>query len=115
MEWVLRDLNSTEKEKIDGRCSACWDTSKKMQDELENAIKIYDEKNLKSVLERYKSQHIQLEITFLQESFRIAHKLTVQNEIIAYIKSLSKIDDYKIILKSVNNIKKMLKGTFFFI
>lgn len=51
----------------------------------------------------------------MQESFRIAHKLTVQNEIIAYIKSLSKIDDYKIILKSVNNIKKMLKGTFFFI
>lgn len=39
----------------------------------------------------------------------VKHKLTVQNEILAYLKSLSKIDNYKIILKSVNKIHKMLK------
>ena len=42
MEWVLRDLNSTEKEKIDGRCTNCWEGSRKIQDELENAIKVYN-------------------------------------------------------------------------
>lgn len=70
---------------------------------------------MKSVIEKYKKEHIQLEIRFLQECFRVAQKLTVQNEIIAYIKSLSKVNDYKIILKSVNNIKKMLKGTCYMI
>lgn len=45
----------------------------------------------------------------MNKCFEIKHRLSLQNEILAYIKSLAKIDNYKVILKSVNKIKKLLK------
>jgi hypothetical protein len=110
MDWVLRSLESADREKIDGRCKACWQESEDIRENLKEAIRVYDEANLKQVIETFKSKHNQLEISFLDECLKIRHKLSVQNNILGYINSLSKVNDYKIILKSVNNIKKMLKG-----
>lgn len=54
---------------------------------------------------------MQLEITFLDICEKLLHKLEVQNKILAYVHGLGKVENYKVILKSVNQIQQMLKGT----
>ena len=108
-EWVLEDLKAAEKEKIDGRCVSCWADADKMHKDLEEAVKCYEEIRLYKTIEGYRDKHDQIEITFLNKCKELKHKLELQNEILAYIKSLAKIDNYKVILKSVNKIQKMLK------
>ncbi len=83
-----------------------------MRKELEKAIEVYDEDGLKKVLDKYKKRENEIEIKFLEKCWTIHHKLKVQNEILNYCKSLSKVDNYKVILKSVNKIKEMLKSNF---
>lgn len=39
----------------------------------------------------YESKENQIEITFLDKCKKLLHKLSVQNEILNYIKSLSKV------------------------
>lgn len=80
-----------------------------MEKQLQNAVDAYEEIRLHKTIEGYREKHDQIEITFLEKCKEIKHKLTVQNQILAYLKSLSKIDNYKIILKSVNKIHQMLK------
>lgn len=80
-----------------------------MQNELQEAIDIYEEIGLYKKIEEFKERKDEIEITFLKKCEEIKHKLSIQNQILAYLKSLSKVDNYKIILKSVNKIHKLLK------
>ena len=64
---------------------------------------------LYKTIEGFRDKHNQLEITFLNKCEELKKKLSLQNEILAYIKSLAKIENYKVILKAVNKIQKMLK------
>ena len=80
-----------------------------MQRDLEAAIEAYEEVRLYKTIEGFRDKHNQLEITFLHKCEELKKKLSLQNEILAYIKSLAKIENYKVILKAVNKIQKMLK------
>ena len=45
---------------------------------------------------------MQLDVIFLDECEKLLHKLEVQNKILGYVENVSKVDNYKVILKSVN-------------
>ena len=64
---MLADLHAAEKEKLDGRCTGCWNAAAKMHQDLQDAIDAYEEVRLHKTIEGCKNEHNQLEITFLNK------------------------------------------------
>ena len=62
-----------------------------MEKDLQAAIESNDEIRLHKTIDSYREKHNQIEITFLNKCHEAKHKLSLQNEILAYIKSLAKI------------------------
>ena len=73
-----------------------------------------EEVKLKKMMNNYVEKFVQLDITFLDECKKLLHRLEIQNQILGYVQGLGHVDNYKVILKSVNHIQQMLKGTIFF-
>lgn len=82
-----------------------------MEKELTDAMDSRDEARLRKTMGLYEDKNSQLDIVFLQKCKDLLHLLEVQNQILGYVRSLDKVDNYKVILKSVNKIHQMLKGT----
>jgi hypothetical protein len=59
----------------------------------------------------YCEKFVQLNIVFLDVCEKMLHKLEVQNRILTFVESLVKVENYKVILKSVNHLQQLLKGT----
>lgn len=81
-----------------------------MEKDLTEAIDSKDEARLRKTMNLFLEKNAQLDIVFLKKCKETLHVLTVQNEILNYVNSLSKVENYKVILKSVNKIHQMLKG-----
>lgn len=70
-----------------------------------------EEVKLKKMMNNYLEKFVQLDITFLDECKKLLHRLEIQNQILGYVQGLGHVDNYKVILKSVNHIQQMLKDS----
>jgi hypothetical protein len=64
----------------------------------------YDEKTLTHKLEEKQKLGVQFEVRFLDRALVLQERLRTQNSILQYISTLSKVTNYKIILKAVDTI-----------
>lgn len=127
LEWVWETPESTEKERIDGKCLKCWDIIARHTAELQEKMKLYDHAQLtQKILEiegkQAKSGNedaqsinssvvaqkpIEIDLKLKKDALILQEKLRTQNIILDKINSLKVVENYKTILKSVNQLKEM--------
>jgi hypothetical protein len=71
----------------------------------------YDERVLTDKLKEKADLHVKFEVKFMEKALILQEKLRTQNEILKYVGTLARVPNYKIILKAVDTIESMLKGT----
>lgn len=96
---------------LDGRCTGCWKDLELQTADLLKAMESYDEKTLTDKLNEKRALNIHFEVRFFDRALVLQEKLRTQNSILRYISTLTRVNNYKIILKAVDTIESMLKGT----
>jgi len=109
IEWVYETKDSTEKEKLEGKCLDCWEEMQKHINDLQLRMQGYQHKALKEKMDFIQDHSLEIDIKLIHEAQVLQEKLKTQDEIVAYINSWKVVDNYKGILKSINVINGMVE------
>jgi len=107
--WIYASKNSVEPEKFERRSNKAMEEVLKIEGELKALLGSYDYQKLCEKLHFIDERSIHVDVKLLHKAHIHQEKLKTQIEINMFIDSLSEVDNYKTIKKSINTINEMIE------